>query len=132
MHHCITKSLTNYTKLIPTITRSLYKSHRCLPYDPLTEKNPEEKQQKYPELFKIFQNNRKWAKQQLETDPKFFEKRMATQQPNYLFIGCSDSRVPAENLMGCEPGIWLVNKVYFCRRVICASKYCKFSGEYRY
>lgn len=52
------------------------------------------------EYEEIFIKNREWVKKSLEQDPKFFENRAMTQTPNYLFIGCSDSRVPAEQITG--------------------------------
>ena len=55
----------------------------------------------YPELF---ENNRRWAAGQLATDAQFFEKLAAAQNPDFLYIGCSDSRVTAEDLMGLQPG----------------------------
>lgn len=58
----------------------------------------------------IFENNRRWAEQKLESDPKFFEKMAETQQPDYLYIGCSDSRVPANDIMGLEPGHVFVHR----------------------
>ena len=52
----------------------------------------------------IFENNRKWVESKIEKNPKFFEELAKTQNPEYLYIGCSDSRVTAEELMGTEPG----------------------------
>lgn len=53
---------------------------------------------------RIFENNRSWAKNQHEKDPTFFEKLSAGQTPEYLWIGCSDSRIPAEQIAGLGPG----------------------------
>lgn len=53
---------------------------------------------------KIFQNNEQWVAQKLEKDPAYFEKLNQGQQPEFLYIGCSDSRVTAEDLMGVQPG----------------------------
>jgi carbonic anhydrase len=53
---------------------------------------------------KIFQNNEKWIAEKLNKDPEYFKKLSQGQQPEYLYIGCSDSRVTAEDLMGLEPG----------------------------
>lgn len=47
----------------------------------------------------IFENNRKWVKESVEEDPESFTKFAKSQQPKYLYIGCSDSRVPAQNMM---------------------------------
>jgi carbonic anhydrase len=52
----------------------------------------------------LFENNRKWVASKLATDKDFFEKIAKDQHPGYLYIGCSDSRVTAEELMGVEPG----------------------------
>ena len=52
----------------------------------------------------IFQNNEKWVAEKLGKDPAYFKKLSEGQQPQYLYIGCSDSRVTAEDLMGMEPG----------------------------
>lgn len=52
----------------------------------------------------IFENNKKWVESKVAKDPKFFQELAKTQTPDYLYIGCSDSRVTAEELMGTEPG----------------------------
>lgn len=52
----------------------------------------------------IFENNRKWVESQLLDNPDFFETLSATQTPDFLYIGCSDSRVSAEEMMGMKPG----------------------------
>lgn len=52
----------------------------------------------------IFENNRRWVSSRREKDPDFFEKLAMDQKPDYLYIGCSDSRVPANQIMGLEPG----------------------------
>ncbi len=53
---------------------------------------------------RLFANNRAWATGIRETDPAYFERRAAGQQPHFFFIGCCDSRVPAEMLTGSKPG----------------------------
>ena len=53
---------------------------------------------------KIFQNNSEWIKRKQSTDKDFFEKLASDQNPDYLYIGCSDSRVTAEDMMGAAPG----------------------------
>ena len=58
----------------------------------------------------IFERNRAWAEAQLQKDPHFFEKLSATQTPDYLYIGCSDSRVTAEEMMGMQPGDVFVHR----------------------
>lgn len=53
---------------------------------------------------KIFQNNEQWIKDKLILDPNYFENLAKGQNPEFLYIGCSDSRVTAEDLMGLNPG----------------------------
>lgn len=53
---------------------------------------------------KIFENNRKWISDKLSVDPDYFYKLSKGQHPEFLYIGCSDSRVTAEDLMGVHPG----------------------------
>lgn len=53
---------------------------------------------------KIYQNNEKWIQEKLALDPQYFEKLSKGQSPEILYIGCSDSRVTAEDLMGANPG----------------------------
>ncbi|HLO53825.1 MAG TPA: carbonic anhydrase [Saprospiraceae bacterium] len=52
----------------------------------------------------IFKNNEKWVAEKLSKDPDYFTNLSKGQSPEYLYIGCSDSRVTAEDLMGVEPG----------------------------
>jgi carbonic anhydrase len=61
-------------------------------------------------LEHLFANNRRWAQSELGADPDFF-RRLATQQaPKYLWIGCSDSRVPANQIIGLPPGEVFVHR----------------------
>jgi len=53
---------------------------------------------------KIFENNKKWIADKLSVDPDYFKKLSTGQHPEFLYIGCSDSRVTAEDLMGLKPG----------------------------
>lgn len=53
---------------------------------------------------KIFENNKLWVAEKLAQDPAYFEKLSKGQSPEYLYIGCSDSRVTAEDIMGVQPG----------------------------
>jgi carbonic anhydrase len=62
---------------------------------------------KLPELF---ERNRKWAAAKEESDPGFFERLSAQQAPRYLWIGCSDSRVPATEICGLDPGEMFVHR----------------------
>lgn len=52
----------------------------------------------------IFNNNQTWIEEKLSIDPAYFEKLSKGQSPEFLYIGCSDSRVTAEDLMGVQPG----------------------------
>lgn len=53
---------------------------------------------------KIFENNKKWITDKVSIDPDYFTKLSSGQHPEFLYIGCSDSRVTAEDLMGLSPG----------------------------
>ncbi len=55
-------------------------------------------------IDKIFENNEKWVTEKLSLDPNYFENLSKGQAPEFLYIGCSDSRVTAEDLMGAKPG----------------------------
>ncbi len=55
-------------------------------------------------LEKIFESNKQWAKSILKKDPAFFDKLQQQQVPEYFWIGCSDSRVPASEIMNLLPG----------------------------
>lgn len=61
-------------------------------------------------LKHLFQNNQAWAKKIKERDPDFFEKLATQQSPDYLWIGCSDSRVPANEIIGLLPGEVFVHR----------------------
>ncbi|MDF2384197.1 carbonic anhydrase [Nostoc ellipsosporum NOK] len=58
----------------------------------------------------LFENNRKWVEEKKAGDASFFDKLAKDQQPDYLYIGCSDSRVPANEIMGLEPGEVFVHR----------------------
>jgi carbonic anhydrase len=58
----------------------------------------------------IFRNNQKWVASKLAIDKQFFEKIAHGQQPEYVYIGCSDSRVTAEEMMGAQPGEVFVHR----------------------
>lgn len=61
-------------------------------------------------LDKVFQNNEKWIKEKLTSNPDYFDALGEGQNPELLFIGCSDSRVTAEELMGLGPGDVFVHR----------------------
>lgn len=56
------------------------------------------------DIKKIFDNNAAWIKEKIDRDEKYFENLAKGQTPEILYIGCSDSRVTAEDLMGLQPG----------------------------
>ena len=62
------------------------------------------------ELEELFKNNREWADRIRRQDPEFFEKLARQQSPEYLWIGCSDSRVPANQIVGLLPGDVFVHR----------------------
>lgn len=59
---------------------------------------------------RLIENNKTWVAEQLQLDPSFFENLSKGQTPEYLWIGCSDSRVPAESITGTEPGEMFVHR----------------------
>src|SRR5437667_12365531 len=61
-------------------------------------------------LGDLFANNRAWAEGQRRQDPEFFERLCAIQAPDYLWIGCADSRVPANEIVGLAPGELFVHR----------------------
>jgi carbonic anhydrase len=61
-------------------------------------------------IDQIFENNKAWVKEKLTTDSHYFENLAKGQQPEFLYIGCSDSRVTAEDLMGVQPGEVFVHR----------------------
>lgn len=56
------------------------------------------------DVARIFENNRKWVDEKLKIDSDYFKLLSEGQNPEFLYIGCSDSRVTAEELMGVQPG----------------------------
>ena len=62
---------------------------------------------KLPELF---ENNKRWATERARVDPEFFSRLVAQQVPAYLWIGCSDSRVPANEIVDLPPGELFVHR----------------------
>lgn len=61
-------------------------------------------------LEHLFENNRNWSKVITRQDPTFFKRLAAQQAPKYLWIGCSDSRVPANEIVGLLPGELFVHR----------------------
>ncbi|MBF4473515.1 carbonic anhydrase [Flavobacterium sp. HJJ] len=62
------------------------------------------------DIKQIFENNQNWIIKQLQIDEDYFKKLGKGQSPEFLYIGCSDSRVSAEELMGLEPGEVFVHR----------------------
>ncbi|MFD2919960.1 carbonic anhydrase [Terrimonas rubra] len=63
-----------------------------------------------PNYQQLFENNKKWVAEKTATDADFLTKLSRDQTPDYLYIGCSDSRVPANDIMGLEPGEVFVHR----------------------
>jgi carbonic anhydrase len=61
-------------------------------------------------IEEVFKNNEKWIREKLKTDSQFFEEMGKGQNPEMLYIGCSDSRVTAEEVMGLGPGVVFVHR----------------------
>ena len=61
-------------------------------------------------LNQLFENNRNWAAEMTRQDPEFFQRLSRQQAPDYLWIGCSDSRVPANQIVGLLPGDMFVHR----------------------
>src|SRR5687768_1514027 len=61
-------------------------------------------------LPELLENNRRWAAERVAADPQFFARLSALQAPPYLWIGCSDSRVPANQIVGLLPGELFVHR----------------------
>ena len=66
---------------------------------------------------KIIEGNKNWVATKISEDPEYFEKLSKGQSPPLLWIGCSDSRVPANEIIGAS---------------FCSSKYCKYGGTFGY
>jgi len=59
---------------------------------------------------RLLANNRRWADARVAKDPGYFRRLAAIQRPDYLWIGCSDSRVPANEIVGLDPGGLFVHR----------------------
>ena len=62
------------------------------------------------DIEKIFAHNQEWIKEHIDSNPNFFDELSAGQNPEFLYIGCSDSRVTAEELLGAKPGEVFVHR----------------------
>ena len=63
-----------------------------------------------PDIKHLIENNKAWAEEQVKKDPDFFKRLVGQQSPEYLWIGCSDSRVPANEIVGMAPGELFVHR----------------------
>jgi carbonic anhydrase len=63
-----------------------------------------------PEVAALLSNNQRWAEGKVAVDPGFFKRLVAQQSPAYLWIGCSDSRVPANEIVNLDPGELFVHR----------------------
>ncbi|MGN6313583.1 MAG: carbonate dehydratase, partial [Rhodanobacteraceae bacterium] len=63
-----------------------------------------------PSPKELLENNRRWSQSIRAQDPGFFERLSKQQTPKYLWIGCSDSRVPANQILGIDPGEVFVHR----------------------
>ena len=61
-------------------------------------------------LSELFENNKQWAESIKRSEPEFFSRLARAQKPKYFWIGCSDSRVPAEDIVGAAPGEMFVHR----------------------
>ncbi len=61
-------------------------------------------------LEHLFESNAAWARERVRTDPEYFSRLARQQAPDYLWIGCSDSRVPANQIIGLDPGEVFVHR----------------------
>jgi carbonic anhydrase len=59
---------------------------------------------------KLLQENKAWASEKIKADPQFFKRLSSLQAPDFLWIGCSDSRVPANEITGTQPGEIFVHR----------------------
>jgi carbonic anhydrase len=62
------------------------------------------------DLTRLLENNRAWSAARVAGDPHFFERLCDIQRPEFLWIGCSDSRVPANEIVGLDPGELFVHR----------------------
>lgn len=61
-------------------------------------------------LPELFENNKKWAAGNKKANPNYFQELSETQKPRYLWVGCADSRVPANEIVGLGPGELFVHR----------------------
>ncbi len=66
--------------------------------------------QQLSSVEKLIENNKKWASDVVKEDPEYFSRLAEVQKPEFLWIGCSDSRVPADRVTGTQPGEIFVHR----------------------
>ena len=76
----------------------------------MADKQPEVYQAMDERYQNLIDNNKVWVKEKLGEDPEFFQKLSAGQAPHFLFIGCSDSRVPLETITKAQPGDMFIHR----------------------
>lgn len=84
-----------HSKSMSTLSTGLYKDIKT--YKSLTS---EELVERDPYMKNILLNNKNWINKKLAVDPQYFENLSKPQTPKYLYFGCSDSRVPANEILG--------------------------------
>lgn len=89
------------------IAKGSLKTRTVAPKKIVTKKAPKEILKSYEILLK---NNREWAEDVISKDPEFFHRLANVQHPEFLWIGCSDSRVPADRITGTQPGEIFVHR----------------------
>ncbi|KAI5456720.1 carbonic anhydrase [Mariannaea sp. PMI_226] len=94
----------NLSPSSPRYCSSSSKHHPPTPPDLRTMAEKDIKKYLEQSHDRIFENNRRWAAEKKEKNPDFFAHLSAGQNPEYLWIGCADSRIPAEQITGLEPG----------------------------
>jgi carbonic anhydrase len=73
-------------------------------------RNRPETDRQDPDVAALLDKNRAWAAGKIAVDPGFFKRLVAQQSPDYLWIGCSDSRVPANEIVNLDPGELFVHR----------------------
>ena len=75
---------------------------------PISHSNPEKNMETF--YNQLLENNKKWVDRHMERDPEFFQRLSKGQNPPLLWIGCADSRVPANEIIGAQPGEVFVHR----------------------
>lgn len=94
---CCTGLSNLFTSSSTKQNRAMVPRQKFTTFDTLTS---DEEEEKNPYLRELLQNNRRWVEETNNKDPDFFSKLAQPQRPKYLYFGCSDSRVPANEILG--------------------------------